>query len=108
MNPFVFDSWIADAGVRGGHAGKLVKNGFTVLVGHRVAHAGGNLAGNFPVVFGQSRRIHGLSHPLNPPLGVGEGAVLFPQNILDGRTTSASPGGFGQENILDHKKLEVA
>ena len=56
---------------------------------HGIAHAGGDLRGNRPVVPGIARRVDRLADPLDPAFGIGKGSVFFGK-AWPASTTSAS------------------
>ncbi len=72
-----------------------------------LSHAAGDLLENPPVGFCFTRRLDGLAHPADAPLGVGEGAVV----LTPGRRRQnhmGKTGGLGFEDIIAHDKFRRA
>ena len=67
---------VADAGEARSGAGDLRHDLLRMVVAHRIAQRGAELADGLPFGFARER-LHGLAHAVDAALGVGEGAVFF-------------------------------
>ena len=67
----------------------------------------GHVADHLPVRSCPAGRWQRGTHPLHPPLGVGEGAVLL--EPASGRQHEVSQGGgLAEEEVLDHQQVEAS
>ena len=74
-----------------------------VGIRHRVAHRRGDLADDLPLVLADPRR-HDRAHPVDPPLGVGERAVLL-QERRPRQEHVREPGRLVEEQVVHDDEL---
>ena len=101
----MLDALVGDAGVRGGDPRDFFHNLPAVFVVHGIPHTGGDFTDDLPVAFGFTRRIDRLANPLHPAFGIGKGSGFFrPAGRWQHHIRCA--GGFRQEEILHHQKIQ--
>ncbi len=77
-----------------------------VLIAPVAAHCIGNLLDDPPVLPRVTRRLEGGGDALHPPLGVGEVAAFLGKGA-GGEHHIGQLGGFREEDILHHQKLQL-
>ena len=92
-----------DAGERRGGRRDLVHDLRRGGVRHVVAHRPADRAGDLPLVHADLRGEH-RAHPVDPALGVGEGAVLL-QERRAGQEDVGEAGGLVEEQVLDDDEV---
>ena len=84
----------------------FLEDGFTVFIGHLITHSFGDFTKDFPVRPGFSRSFHCFSDPLNPSFRVTECPVFF-SKAESRQNNICYLCGFGLEDILNNKKIQV-
>ena len=95
-----------DAGEEGHDAGDLFQHALGGVGGLGVTHAVHQIDDDLAVWFRACQGLPDPSHPLDPSLAVGEGAILFERGA-GGENDGGHPGGFGQEDLLTDEKIEA-
>ena len=94
------------SGERRCQRGDLVHDLARVVVVHGVAHRRGDLADDLPLVLAVLG-LHHRAHPVDPPLGVGEGAVLL-QERRAGQEHVGELRGLVEEQVLHDQQFHRA